>query len=423
MQEFGHRYPKAGYGGKFRAWLKSDNPEPYNSWGNGSAMRVSPVAWYFDNLEDVEKFARLSAEVTHNHPEGIKGAQATAAVVFLARTGKSKKEIKQYITEKYNYDLNRTCDEIRPDYSFDVSCQGSVPEAIIAYLEGEDFEDAIRNAISLGGDSDTIACITGAISHAKWGVPERLENMVMHVLDDFMIEEAKAWDKAIHEPAKIKNGITEMVFILDRSGSMSGLESDTIGGFNSMIDKQKQEPGEAFVSTILFDDVTEVLHDRIKLADVPQMTNKEYFTRGWTALLDAMGGAINHIVKVHRNTSPENVPEKTMFVIITDGLENASKEYSAEKVKSMVEHEREKYGWEFLFIGANMDAITEAGKLGIDRSRSVNYRSSKKGTAAAYRSVNRAFFSLRKLGSVFDDWSDDIKRDYSSSQDDEDEEN
>lgn len=169
MRKYGYLYPYAGYGGMFRGWLRSDNPKPYKSYGNGSAMRVSPVAWYFDTLEEVEKYAEISAAVTHNHPEGIKGAKATAAAIFLARTTHSKNCIKTYIETKYGYDLNRTLDSIRPLYRMEESCQKTVPEAIIAFLESSDFEDAIRNAISIGGDSDTVAAITGSIAEAYYG--------------------------------------------------------------------------------------------------------------------------------------------------------------------------------------------------------------------------------------------------------------
>ena len=259
MLEFGHKYPYIGYGTKFAVWLGKSDPQPYGSYGNGSAMRVSPVAWYFDTLEDVERFAAASARPSHNHPEGIKGAQATAAAIFLSRTGKSKADIKSYISIRYGYDLNRTLDEIRPDYEFDATCQGSVPESIIAFLEGNSFEDVIRRAVSIGGDSDTIAAIAGSIAQGMYGIPDEIEKEIMPLLDDYLRDELKRWNNALSgrkdEPVeKVKNGITEMVFILDRSGSMGGLESDTIGGFNSMIEKQKAEPGEAIVSTVLFDD-------------------------------------------------------------------------------------------------------------------------------------------------------------------------
>lgn len=169
MQSYGRRYPNAGYGGSFVRWIASGQPQPYNSWGNGSAMRVSPVGWAFDSLEATLDAARLSAAVTHNHPEGIKGAQATAACVFLARNGKDKAYIKDYVERTFGYDLGRTCDAIRPSYSFDVSCQGSVPESVIAFLDSTDYESAVRLAVSLGGDADTMAAIAGGIAEAYYG--------------------------------------------------------------------------------------------------------------------------------------------------------------------------------------------------------------------------------------------------------------
>ncbi len=178
FKHIGRRYPDSGYGGNFIHWLFSDATEPYNSWGNGSAMRVSPVGFAFDTMEDVLHEAQRSAEVTHNHPEGIKGAQATAATIFLSRTGKNKDEIIHFIENIFNYDLNRTLEDIRPNYRFDVSCQGTVPEAIIAFLESNDFEDAIRKAVSLGGDSDTLACITGGIAQAYYN------NIPTQILDE-----------------------------------------------------------------------------------------------------------------------------------------------------------------------------------------------------------------------------------------------
>ena len=179
MQRYGREYPypTGGYGGRFSGWLREKDPLPYNSWGNGSAMRVSAVGWMFDSLEKTLEVAKETAIVTHNHPEGIKGAQATAVAIYQARTGKSKQDIKQYIETTFSYDLGRTCDEIRPFYRFNESCQGTVPEAIIAFLDSSDFENAIRLAVSLGGDSDTLACITGGIAEAFYGIPEdiRLE--------------------------------------------------------------------------------------------------------------------------------------------------------------------------------------------------------------------------------------------------------
>jgi len=188
-QKFGRHYPHRGYGGNFHSWLLSNNPEPYNSWGNGSAMRVSPVGWYCNSLDDVMAEAKRSAEVTHNHPEGIKGAQSTAAAVYMARTGKSKDEIKNFISDTFQYDLDRKIDDIRPNYKFNESCQGTVPEAIIAFLESADFENAIRLAISIGGDSDTIACITGGIAEAYYRtVPEKIVKNVLKCLDKELLE-------------------------------------------------------------------------------------------------------------------------------------------------------------------------------------------------------------------------------------------
>ena len=175
LQSFGRRYPRAGYGGMFRQWLRIPDPQPYNSYGNGSAMRVSPVAWIFEDLETVRRMARLSAAVTHNHPEGIKGAEATAAAIFLARTGHNKAEIKAYMEEEFGYNLSRTCDQIRPTYRHVESCQETVPEAITAFLEGESFEDVIRTAVSLGGDCDTLTAIAGSIAEGFYGVPEELK--------------------------------------------------------------------------------------------------------------------------------------------------------------------------------------------------------------------------------------------------------
>ncbi|MCL2077498.1 MAG: ADP-ribosylglycohydrolase family protein [Oscillospiraceae bacterium] len=193
MKKYGRLYPNRGYGGNFNAWLTSDDRKPYNSWGNGSAMRVSPCAWWADSLEEAELLAEKSAAVTHNHPEGIKGAQATAAAIYLARINKEKGEIKRYIEEKYGYDLSRTLDEIRPVYQFNESCQETVPEAIIAFLESNDFEDAVRNAISLGGDSDTLAAITGSIAEAAYGVRSETITRAFQFLDDNLCALINAW--------------------------------------------------------------------------------------------------------------------------------------------------------------------------------------------------------------------------------------
>jgi ADP-ribosylglycohydrolase len=188
-QLFGRNYPHRGYGSHFFSWIHSENPAPYNSWGNGSAMRVSPVGWYGNSLDEVMVEAQKSAEVTHNHLEGIKGAQSTAAAIYMARTGKTKDEIRKFITDTFGYDLNRKIDNIRPSYEFDVSCQGSVPEAIIAFLESTDFENAIRLAISIGGDSDTIACIAGGIAEAYYQtVPENIIENVLKILPKELVK-------------------------------------------------------------------------------------------------------------------------------------------------------------------------------------------------------------------------------------------
>jgi len=187
LKKYDRTYPNAGYGESFYKWLHSEKSEPYNSWGNGSAMRVSPVGWIYYTIEETERYAALSAVVTHNHPEGVKGAQATASAVFLARTGKSKDEIKAYISNRFGYDLYRTLDDIRPNYSFDLSCQGTVPEALIAFFESADFEDAIRNAISLGGDSDTLAAITGSIAEAAYGIPNEIKTKSLSYLPESLL--------------------------------------------------------------------------------------------------------------------------------------------------------------------------------------------------------------------------------------------
>ena len=208
------------------------------------------------------------------------------------------------------------------------------------------------------------------------------------------------------------NTITELVFILDRSGSMSGLESDTIGGFNAMIEKQKKQDGDCYVSTVLFDNESKVLHDRIKLADIPKMTDEDYTVGGCTALIDAIGGAIHHIGNIHKYARPEDVPAHTMFVITTDGMENASHRYSSEEVKKMIERQKTKYGWEFLFIGANIDAVETAKHFGIDRDRAVNYHADKEGTAVVFDAVADAACCLREERSLSENWSEKIDKDY-----------
>jgi ADP-ribosylglycohydrolase len=183
MKIYYHKYPEAGYGASFHRWARSSDNNPYNSWGNGAAMRISPVGFAFDSIEEVLQKSEAYTSITHNHPEGIKGAQATASAIFLARKGANKSEIQDYVSRTFGYDLNKCCDEIRPSYQFNESCQETVPEAITCFLESEGFESAIRLAISLGGDSDTLACITGGIAEAYYGVPEEIEAKVLEILD------------------------------------------------------------------------------------------------------------------------------------------------------------------------------------------------------------------------------------------------
>ena len=217
----------------------------------------------------------------------------------------------------------------------------------------------------------------------------------------------------------MRNNRTELVFILDRSGSMSGLEADTIGGFNSMIEKQKREPGEALVSTVLFDHESAVLHDRVPLGRVAPMTARDYSVRGSTALLDAIGGAIHHIGNVHKYARPEDVPEHTLFVITTDGMENASHRYDSDTVKHMIERQKTKYKWEFLFLGANIDAIETARRFGIDASHAVNYHADHKGTQLNYEVLSDAVSAVRANAPLANNWKSRIDKDFlARSQDD-----
>lgn len=210
----------------------------------------------------------------------------------------------------------------------------------------------------------------------------------------------------------MKKNLTELVFILDRSGSMSGLERDTIGGFNSMIEKQRKEDGECYVSTVLFDNYSEVLHDRVKLSEIKPMTNEDYTVRGCTALIDAIGGAIHHIGNVHKYAREEDVPENTIFIITTDGQENASHRYTSDRVKMMIERQKEKYGWEFLFIGANIDAVETAAQYGIEQDRAVNYHADPQGTSIVYESVSKAVCNVRASKCMAENWSKDIDNDF-----------
>ena len=212
----------------------------------------------------------------------------------------------------------------------------------------------------------------------------------------------------------MKNNLTELVFILDRSGSMSGLEGDTFGGFNSMIEKQKRQDGDCYVSTVLFDNESEVLHDRVRLADVPRMTENDYTVRGCTALIDAIGGAISHIGNIHKYARPEDVPEHTVFIITTDGMENASHRYSAYKVKRMIERQKEKYGWEFLFLGANIDAVETAKRYGIGADRAVNYHADARGTRLNYEVMSEAICTVRSNAALGAGWKKKVDEDYRS---------
>ena len=219
----------------------------------------------------------------------------------------------------------------------------------------------------------------------------------------------------------MKKNLTEIVFILDRSGSMSGLEADTVGGFNAMIAKQKKEPGEALISTVLFDDESVVVHDRVPVQNIAPMTERDYYVRGCTALLDAIGGAIHHIGNVHKYARAEDVPEHTLFVITTDGMENASRRYDSERVKQMIErqktrygweHEKEKYGWEFLFLGANIDAVETAGRFGIGADRAVDYHADRAGTQLNYEVLSEAVSAVRCSAPLGTAWKARIDEDF-----------
>ena len=210
----------------------------------------------------------------------------------------------------------------------------------------------------------------------------------------------------------MKKNLTEIVFILDRSGSMAGLEDDTIGGFNAMIEKQKREPGDALINTVLFDNVSEVVHDRVDIHKIQPMTRNEYYVRGCTALLDAVGGAIQHIGNVHKYAREEDRPERTLFVITTDGMENASRKYTYERLKAMIERQKEKNGWEFLFLGANIDAAREAARFGINADHTANYHADSKGTAVIYEAVGEAVCNVRANRPMTADWKKQVDDDF-----------
>ena len=210
----------------------------------------------------------------------------------------------------------------------------------------------------------------------------------------------------------MKKDLTELVFILDRSGSMSGLESDTIGGYNAMLEKQKKEPGEAVITTVLFDDKYELFHDRINIRGIEPITEKEYYVRGTTALLDAVGRTISKIVNVQKHTVEDERAENVMFVITTDGMENASREYSYEKIRRMIEHQKSKYGWEFIFLGANIDAVDTAERFGIGQDRAVNYNADSEGTLLNYEVISETVSNLRACREISEDWKDRIEEDF-----------
>ncbi len=218
--------------------------------------------------------------------------------------------------------------------------------------------------------------------------------------------------KAAAKEKSDRDGLTELVFILDRSGSMSGLEGDTVGGFNAMIEKQKREGGECLVSTLLFDHEQVVLHDRIPLSEVAPLTEEDYVTRGSTALFDAVGSAIHHIGTIHKYARPEDVPAHTLFLITTDGMENASRRYNGEGIKEMIERQKSRYGWEFLFIGANVDAILTARIMGISSDHAVNYCADSKGTRLNYEAMNKAVYRMRTEGCVAADWKSEVEEDH-----------
>ena len=417
MRELGNKYPHAGYGGRFAHWLTDKDAHAYGSFGNGSAMRVSPCGTFADTLEEALQKAKITASVTHDHPEGIKGAQAVAAAIFLALHGSTIEEIRRYITSEF-YDLDFTLDAIRPVYRFDETCQGSVPQAIEAFLESTDFEDAVRNAVSIGGDSDTIAAITGSIAGAYYGVPEEIGKKALTYLSkelrgiyDSAAASAKTYDEAGNGGKSDKAAsFTEMVFILDRSGSMSGLEKDTIGGYNGLLNKQRAEPGKAVVTTVLFDDKYDMPYDAVDIEKIPDMTDKVYFARGMTALLDAIGKTVTSVKARQAALPKEERPDKTVVVIITDGEENASREYNGKSVRALVE-ERKAEGWEFLFLGANIDAIATANNFGIDADRSVTYRADSIGTRTNFEAVSNFMCFARAAKSMAAPMGAEWKRD------------
>ena len=288
MQSWGRKYPHEGYGGYFRRWLTARHPEPYNSFGNGSAMRVSAAGWLYDSLEKTRVVAKATANVTHNHPEGIKGAEATASAIFMARNGSSKEEIKKYIENEFHYDLNRTLDEIRPSFHMDETCQKTVPEAIIAFLEARDFEDAIRNAVSLGGDTDTLGAITGSIAEAYFGISETLISECRNRINKDMRDVVDAFYSLVREDDSpntnqmIEKAINQYYVHNDKEGMILFIDMmiNTMkqgGEFivpyitkNSFLSKEQ-------INSINIDDTFTLDHDvKLKMETVKDASGKEW---------------------------------------------------------------------------------------------------------------------------------------------------
>lgn len=288
MQSWGRRYPHEGYGGYFRRWLTARHPEPYNSFGNGSAMRVSAAGWLYDSLEKTRVVAKATANVTHNHPEGIKGAEATASAIFMARNGSSKEEIKKYIENEFHYDLNRTLDEIRPSFHMDETCQKTVPEAIIAFLEARDFEDAIRNAVSLGGDTDTLGAITGSIAEAYFGISETLISECRNRINKDMRDVVDAFysfvrkDDLPNTNQMIEKAIDQYYVHNDKEGML--LFMDTLlnaikQGGELVVPYITKNPflSKEQLSSINIDDTFTLDHDvKLKMETVKDMNGKEW---------------------------------------------------------------------------------------------------------------------------------------------------
>jgi|GEM_PF-218352 len=270
MRRWGQKYPHAGYGGRFSGWLRSSTPKPYGSYGNGSAMRVSSAGWLYGTLDETRRIARLTAEVTHNHPEGIKGAEATASAIFLARTGHGKDEIKDYIIREFGYDLSRSCDEIRPTYYHVESCQKTVPEAITAFLEGADFEDVIRTAVSLGGDCDTLTCIAGSIAEAFYGIPDemitecrkRLPKDMLTVLDRFAEQKLSAGPE-FHDPFLDGNELIEQVI----SAFHAEATKERLSAVLEAIRQRMHEDGHFMIPVIASEDGTEFTFRTVQTKD------------------------------------------------------------------------------------------------------------------------------------------------------------